>query len=89
MKAQPTRTSPVVIEHIRDLLQPLPAASQGVSCLQVHPKNNISTRETQLFWRYHGHFPQEFVKAIQSILPNNYHLIEYDHLKNQLTVEVR
>jgi hypothetical protein len=84
-----TRPSPVVINHIKSLLQELPDASQGVSCLQVHPKNNISTRELQLFWRYHGHFPQEFVKAVESILPNNYHFIEYDHLKNQLTVEVR
>ena len=84
-----TRPSPLVINHIRSLLQGLPDAYPGVSCLQVYTKDTISTRDVQLLWRYQGHFPQEFVKAVESILPNNYHFIEYDHLKNQLTVEVR
>jgi hypothetical protein len=84
-----TRPSPVVIDHIRGLLQPLPNATQGISYMLIYPRNGLSTRETQLFWRYHGHFPQEFVKAIESILPNNYHFVEYDHLNNRLTVEVR
>ena len=84
-----TRPSPVVVEHIRSLLQPLPDASQGTNYFHVYPKNGITTRELNLFWKYHGSFPQEFVKAVESILPNNYHFIEYDHLKNQMTVEVR
>ncbi len=84
-----TRPSPVVVDHIRSLLQPLPDASRGVSHIHIHHRDGLSTREIQLFWRYHGHFPQEFVKAVESILPNNYHFIEYDHLKNVLTLEVR
>lgn len=84
-----TRPSPVVINHIKSLLQELPDAVEGVHTLQPKANTNLSTKELQLFWRYHGHFPQEFVKAVESTLPNNYHFIEYDHLKNQLTVEVR
>jgi hypothetical protein len=83
------RPSPVVIDHIRDLLQTIPVVNAGTHNLQPVPKPNLSQREYQLYWRYHGHFPQEFVKALQSILPENYHFVEYDHLKNELTIEVR
>lgn len=86
---KPQRLSPVVIEHIMSLLQPIQEVTQGIHSLTMTTKPNLSQRETQLFWRYHGHFPQEFVKAIETILPHHYHFIEYDHLNNQLTVEVK
>lgn len=87
---QVTRLSPVVIEHIRQLLVPITDEYHlGELFYYPQPKPELSDREHQLFWRYHGHFPQEFVKAIQTILPNNIHFVEYDHLRNVCTLEVR
>ena len=82
-----TRTSPMVIEHITTLLQPLPELSPGVHTLQVK-SNTKSTREEQLFWRYHDHFSMEFVKALANFLPNGYMFLSYDHFKNELKIEV-
>lgn len=82
------KPSPVVIHHIESLLHPLPEASPGISHFHPGPKQQATAKETQLFWRYHGHFPQEFVKALEHNLPNNYKFVQYDHLQNLLTVEV-
>lgn len=83
-----TKPSQVVIHHIQSLLHSLPVVSPGTSYFHPAPKHQATSRETQLFWRYHGHFPQEFVKAVQQTLPENYRFVQYDHLKNLLTVEV-
>lgn len=80
--------SPAVVNHIQSLLQPIAEASPGASCMMVYPRNNLTSKETALFWRYHGLFPQEFVKAVESMLPENYKFVEYNHLRNQLTCEV-
>jgi len=83
------RPSTLVVDHIRDLLQPISDYKSGTHTIHPLPKSNLTRRENQLFWRYHGHFPCEFAKAIQSFLPNHYEFLEYDHLKNQLRVEVK
>lgn len=87
LKQHLSKTSPFVTQHIQQLLHPFPEASPGINHFLVTP-STLSTRETQLFWKYHGHFPQEFVKAIIDSLPTNYKFISYDHLKNTVTVEV-
>ena len=82
-----TKLSPLVVNHIQSLLQPFPFTSQGQSTLKVYPKSNLSTRELQLFWRYHGHFHQEFVQAVIHTLPSNAEFISYDHLLNNVTIK--
>lgn len=74
-----TKLSQIVVDHAKQLLQITPD-------LKVIPKPDLSTREYQLFWKYHGHFPQEFVQAIIDSLPPHYDLISYNHLVNQLEV---
>lgn len=87
LKQHLSRTSPFVVDHIRQLLHPFPEASPGTHYFRATP-STLSTREIQLFWKYHGHFQQEFVKAIIDSLPDNYNFISYDHLNNLITVEV-
>ncbi len=73
----------VVAEHVLELLEPIDEQ------LKVRPKDNISTRELQLFWRYHGHFSNDFAKAVQKALPDGYEFISYDHLNNKLEARVK
>ncbi len=73
----------VVAEHVLELLEPIDEK------LKVRPKDNISTRELQLFWRYHGHFSNDFAKAVQKALPDGYEFISYDHLNNKLEARVK
>ena len=74
-----SRLSSVVVTHAKQLLQITPN-------LQIKPKDNLSIREQQLFWRYHGHFPQEFTQAIIDSLPPDYDFVSYNHLTNTLEV---
>lgn len=69
----------VVAEHVKELLQPI------TDELKVLPKNTLSDREHTLFWRYHGHYPNDFAKGVMLSLPKEYQFISYDHLKNSLT----
>jgi len=88
LKPYLSRTSPLVVSHIEQLLQGFPILEQGEHVLNPMPKENLTTREYDLFWRYHGHFCQEFVQAICNILPQHTKFVEYNHLHNELTVEV-
>ena len=74
-----TKLSNVVISHIKQLLS-------LTDDFKVKPKDNLSFREYQLFWKYQGHFPQEFTKAIIDSLPPNYEFVSYNHLTNLLEV---
>lgn len=82
-----TRTSPMVIEHITTMLQPLPELSPGYHTVPIQ-HTDLSDKESKLFWKYHGSFSMEFIKAVLSILPINYSFVTYDHLNNKLTVDV-
>ena len=84
-----TKTSPLVIQHIKELLSPFPELPAGVHIINPTHQSNINERRTQIFWRYHGHFQMEFVIALTESLPANYKFINYDHLKNELKVEVQ
>lgn len=75
----------VVSDHVKELLLLIPLSETEY---QPTPKQSLSTREIRLFWRYHGHFPNDFAKAIQESLPENQKFISYDHLSNRVTVEV-
>ena len=48
---------------------------------------DISDREYQLFWRYHGHYPAEFAAAVAKSLPEGHVFVSYDHLKNLLITD--
>jgi hypothetical protein len=82
-----TKTSPMVIDHISSMLDQFPELSIGHHVINVKPRR-LSYKDYQLFWRYHGHFKVEFVKAILNVLPDNYSLLSYDHLNNKLTLQV-
>lgn len=82
-----TRTSPMVIQDITAMLQPLPELSPGHHTIQVKPIK-LSFKEYQLFWKYHGFFTLEFARAIVNVLPDNYSFLSYDHLNNQLSIQV-
>ena len=73
----------VVAEHVLELLEPID------DNLKVKPKENISSRELQLFWKYHGHFSNDFAKAVQKALPDKYEFVSYDHLNNKLEVKIK
>ncbi len=68
----------VVAEHVRELIAPIDDS------LHVKPKTELSDREHQLFWRYHGHYPNDFAKGVAQSLPDGYEFVSYDHLKNKL-----
>jgi len=68
----------IVTQHVLQLLEPIDDE------LRVRPRLDISDREYQLFWRYHGHFPSEFAAAVCKALPIKYSFVSYDHLNNKL-----
>lgn len=75
----------IVSDHVKELLLLIPLSQTEY---QPSPKDSLSHRETRLFWRYHGHFPNDFAKAIQESIPDNQKFITYDHLNNRVTVEM-
>jgi hypothetical protein len=75
----------IVADHLKSLLE---IHQLSPTQYKPIPKANLSTREYRLFWRYHGHFPNDFAKAIVEALPTNTKFISYDHLHNVITVEV-
>jgi hypothetical protein len=81
-----TKLSNITVSHIQSLIRDFPTTSNGTSTLKVYPIDSISPRELQLFWKYHGHFPQEFTQAIINRLQPNYQFVSYDHLSNTVTV---
>jgi len=83
-----TRTSPIVVSHIEQFLEDIPDLEPGNYVLTPRPKSDLSEEQCELFWRYHGHFKQEFVRAVCNILPHHTQMVEYDHLNNSLTVKV-
>ena len=74
-----SKLSNVVVSHVKQLLT-------ITEDLKITPKDNLSPREYQLFWRYQGRFPQEFTKAIIDTLPPDYDFVSYNHLTNTLEV---
>lgn len=78
-----SKLSKPVVDHCKSLLAPF----DTTQCpLRATPKTGLSERETTLFWRYHGNFPQEFTQALIEQLPEHLTFVSYDHLKNQLNV---
>ena len=51
----------IVTDHVLELLEPIDER------LKVKPRLDISDREYQLFWRYHGHYPAEFAAAVANL----------------------
>tara|TARA_X000001036_G_scaffold246013_1_gene229353 strand:- start:2237 stop:2464 length:228 start_codon:yes stop_codon:yes gene_type:complete len=68
----------IITDHVLELLEPITEE------LKVSPRLEISDREYNLFWRYHGHFPAEFAAALMKALPDGHTFVQYDHLKNEL-----
>ncbi len=75
----------IVADHVKTLVQLIPVSTTEYRPV---PKESLSEREYQLFWRYHGHFPNDFAKALVESLPTNTKFVQYDHLTNKITVEV-
>ena len=71
----------IVTDHVLELLEPIDEQ------LKVKPRLDISDREYQLFWRYHGHYPADFAAALAKALPDKYEFVSYDHLQNKLEVK--
>ena len=71
----------IVTDHVLELLEPIDER------LKVKPRLDISDREYQLFWRYHGHYPAEFAAAVAKSLPEGHTFVSYDHLKNLLITD--
>ena len=71
----------IVTDHVLELLEPIDER------LKVKPRLDISDREYQLFWRYHGHYPAEFAAAVAKALPTGHTFVSYDHLKNLLITD--
>ncbi len=75
----------VVVDHLKELTQLIQISPTEY---RPTPKENLSHRENQLFWRYHSHFANDFAKALSELLPPKTKFVEYDHLTNVITVEV-
>ncbi len=73
----------LITEHVLELLEPITEE------LKVKPRLDITDREYQMFWRYHGHFPAEFAAALSKALPDQYDFVSYDHLQNKLEVTTK
>lgn len=79
-----SRTSPFVVKQFENLIKPFYSRlEEGSYYLHVLPYHN-----PKLFWKLHKVAPQELVKAITNLLPDNYKFIDYDHLSNTVHVEV-
>lgn len=71
----------IVSDHVSELATLSPI---GEYVYSVIPKASLSDREAQLFWRYHGHFPNEFAGGLISLIPSQEVFVSYDHLLNRL-----
>lgn len=71
----------IVSDHVLELLEPI------TDELKVRPRFDVTDREYQLFWRYHGHYPADFAAAVAKALPDKYQFVSYDHLQNKLEVK--
>lgn len=78
-----SKVSQVVVNHIESLLSPFDVSQCP---LKASPLPDLSDKDIQLFWRYQGHFPQEFTQALINKLPDGLTFVSYDHLKNQVNV---
>ena len=84
-KTKPQHTAPMIVSDIKKLLKPLPNRhTRGLYTVPVETDAEPLTDEYRRFWRYHGHFTLEFVKAICETLPSDVEFVSYDHLKNKL-----
>ncbi len=75
----------IVADHVKELLLLIPLSETEY---RPTPKESLTARENQLFWRYHGHFPNDFARAVADSIPENQKFVTYDHLNNCVTVEV-
>ena len=75
----------IVADHVRQLVE---LVSISETEYQPIPRTTLSTKEQQLFWRYHGHFPNDFARRVANCLPDTHKFVSYDHLLNRVTVEV-
>ena len=74
----------IVAEHVRELMLLIPLSQTEY---RPTPKESLTPKENQLFWRYHGHFPNDFARAVADSIPETQKFIQYDHLTNRVTVE--
>jgi hypothetical protein len=74
----------IVADHVKQLVE-LIAINETE--YQPVPKESLSRKERQLFWRYHGHFPNDFARAVADSIPETQKFVQYDHLTNRVTVE--
>jgi len=74
----------IVADHLKELLLLIPLSETEYRPI---PRETLTARESQLFWRYHGHFPNDFARAVADAIPENQRLVTYDHLNNRVTVE--
>lgn len=72
----------IVSDHVKELAT---LVLIGDLVYSVIPKSTLTLRESQLFWRYHGHFPNDFAAALPSLIPPQEVFVSYDHLLNRLT----
>jgi hypothetical protein len=82
------KTSPLVVQHVKELLEPFQGLPEGYHSLHPKPLDGMSDRKAKMFWRYQGYYKMEFVVALSQSLPTGHRFVEYDHLKNELIVEV-
>jgi hypothetical protein len=74
----------IVADHLKELLLLIPVSQTEY---QPTPKESLTPEQERLFWRYHGHFPNDFAKAVADALPETHKFVSYDHLSNRVTVE--
>jgi hypothetical protein len=71
------------LAHISDLFAPI---DFGEDPIRLRPREDLDQEEIRKFWRFQGHFPNDFARAIVEILPEGKTFDYYDHLNNILKV---
>ena len=86
LKAQ--RLSPLVVSHVKELLSPIDTNNErSAFTVRINTNADPESRDYRAFWNYQSRFTLEFVKALESLIPQGLRLVEYDHLNNKLSLE--
>ena len=86
LKAQ--RLSPLVVSYVKELLAPIQTSSErSAFSVRLNTNADPDSRDYRAFWNYQSRFTLEFVKALESKIPQGFRLVKYDHLNNIASLE--
>ena len=74
-------------DYITTLVEPFPNRyTMGEYTISVSPRADLDDDGVQRYWRAFSKFPNDFVAALNRMLPRDVEFRSYDHLSNTLTL---